>query len=842
MHIFDTRETTNKLPIQYTVSDTVTLLDPSTDEVIHSSLDRQSGSFSASQSSSSFSSSDALLLVPPEAAERFVTNHHHKNSSHVSRVVAVETASAALAKGIMDKKVASVELHSVRFKTLPRIPLGAKHRSVNCILPTAIHSYSHSVEVRHITEEGAWVWDTLDRRVNFFELQNAIRSGYDFEFLGETTSVLNGNWQFLIDGPQLKLAPDSGGVVAMSSRAEAEISFTASGFIISTGTDTGSDSGSSNNSTAITAAETTLVVHGGGCCVTLRGENLPASATRCRYFNSMGITSPIHTAPIFVTALWEKIYLNSKLADVKAALVKVMDRGGGPGTPLKASATAPSSPVPPQASLKDDQTSSVSQIAEMVSAAVSFNIFLPFQTANSNSSPSKSTPQKASSQSERRQGNESGVDSFTFEGRNPHYRNQSLTPLSPSSSSSSVLFYDRLYSKLAEITNKHFQQQTNTTEIANINRSDSSHAKSPALLSDRLALYLEQVPLPNWDQPLSSALTDFVLLSLPKDETGQISKELFRKWFISHDSDSGVDGSSGPGRQVNGKPNSKAFSSTAPSAASSGSTDTYSRNERSFFAELLLEDFIGNKMHRFGEIERDRNGLKADGDEEGEGDKDAGRERLFPSVDQKRRKEKDKANNQLLNSVGTSWNKRRFLTTDKKGHIALHSLSIECLGLAALLGPVGKIRLVESGQVQQGQKGQKLAAPASGQKAGRRGSTLTKIDYAASSAVLAGAALEVRYRKADLYYRKEQQGADAASVAHYKTHRKSSVVLPPSTWSEEEKDGGLRQPQPGPPNSSFLDRMRAGISNAATDVFQRKFITFLSMGKNIDSNVYLIYV
>lgn len=86
-----------------------------------------------------------------------------------------------------------------------------------------------------------------------------------------------------------------------------------------------------------------------------------------------------------------------------------------------------------------------------------------------------------------------------------------------------------MYLLLAELTDQHY-----STQMANpsgASSSSSSNNKLSVLQCDRLALYLEQVSLPNVEQPLSSLEAAFVLESIPKEDGGQVSREHFRKWF-----------------------------------------------------------------------------------------------------------------------------------------------------------------------------------------------------------------------------------------------------------------------------------------------------------------------
>ena len=93
------------------------------------------------------------------------------------------------------------------------------------------------------------------------------------------------------------------------------------------------------------------------------------------------------------------------------------------------------------------------------------------------------------------------------------------------------MFYDRLYLLLAEITDQHYSTQLLGGSSSSSSSASSNNSKLSVLQCDRLALYLEQVPLPNVEQPLSSAEAEFVLESIPKDDGGQVSREHFRKWF-----------------------------------------------------------------------------------------------------------------------------------------------------------------------------------------------------------------------------------------------------------------------------------------------------------------------
>lgn len=86
------------IPLQFTVTDNVILLDAASDEVVQAASERHVGSFSSSSSSSSsstastLSSSDdrMLLLRPPVAMERFLKTRN--SSTHVIRHISLETA------------------------------------------------------------------------------------------------------------------------------------------------------------------------------------------------------------------------------------------------------------------------------------------------------------------------------------------------------------------------------------------------------------------------------------------------------------------------------------------------------------------------------------------------------------------------------------------------------------------------------------------------------------------------------------------------------------------------------------------------------------------------------
>lgn len=185
----------------------------------------------------------------------------------------------------------STELHSVRVKLRPRIPCGAQHRTINGTLPSSIHSYAHSVEVRHIVPDSNLVgaqWDTLERKKKFYEMQNAIRSGYDYDFLflkeKEMSALLDGRWTFLIDGTILKLISRQSGTE--TDTGGVEISMLSTGCIIS----------------QLTHSNNIHTLHSSGKSTILRSEEEKAKllieTDKHRLFNFVGISAPLQTAPM----------------------------------------------------------------------------------------------------------------------------------------------------------------------------------------------------------------------------------------------------------------------------------------------------------------------------------------------------------------------------------------------------------------------------------------------------------------------------------------------------------------------------------------------------------------
>ena len=88
------------IPLQFTVTDSVMLLDAASDEMVHTASERHIGSFSSSPSSSGSTISSSsnnddrmLLLRPPITVERFLkTRQSSDSSTHVIRHLSLETA------------------------------------------------------------------------------------------------------------------------------------------------------------------------------------------------------------------------------------------------------------------------------------------------------------------------------------------------------------------------------------------------------------------------------------------------------------------------------------------------------------------------------------------------------------------------------------------------------------------------------------------------------------------------------------------------------------------------------------------------------------------------------
>ena len=176
-------------------------------------------------------------------------------------------------------------------KLRPRIPCGAQHRTINGTLPSSIHSYAHSVEVRHIVPDGNLVgaqWDNLEREKKFYEMQNAIRSGYDYDFLflkeKEMNALLDGRWTFLIDGTILKLVSSQGGME--TDAGGIEISMISTGCIVS----------------QLTQSNRIYTMHSSGRPTKLRSEEEKAKllieTDKHRSFNFVGISAPLQIAPM----------------------------------------------------------------------------------------------------------------------------------------------------------------------------------------------------------------------------------------------------------------------------------------------------------------------------------------------------------------------------------------------------------------------------------------------------------------------------------------------------------------------------------------------------------------
>ena len=310
-------KTNHGIPLQFYITDNVILLDAASDEVVHTASERHVGSFSSSSSSSTASTPSSsfddrmLLLRPPVAMERFLKTRH--SNTHVIRHLTLETAatgqsSASAATSIQGSMKAfevtynlinslffvgsvSTELHSVRVRLRPRIPCGAQHRTINGTLPSSIHSYAHSVEVRHIVPDstlGGAQWDNLDRRKKFCELQNAIRSGYDYDFLNlrekEMHSLLDGNWTFLIDGTILKIVSHQEGVEVNTTAME--ISMISTGCVTS----------------QLTSSDRLHTLHSSGRSTIILSDEEKAKllieTDKHRLFNFVGVSAPLQTAPM----------------------------------------------------------------------------------------------------------------------------------------------------------------------------------------------------------------------------------------------------------------------------------------------------------------------------------------------------------------------------------------------------------------------------------------------------------------------------------------------------------------------------------------------------------------
>lgn len=181
---------------------------------------------------------------------------------------------------------------------------------------------------------------------------------------------------------------------------------------------------------------------------------------------------------------------------------------------------------------------------------------------------------------------------------------------------------------LAEVTDQHYSTQMANPSGASSSSSSSNNNKLSVLQCDRLALYLEQVSLPNVEQPLSSLEAAFVLESIPKEDGGQVSREHFRKWFDLNNSNEDNNVcvqmatlnfkllflyvcacfSQDDGRQANttdssSKKRRKATSNSNSSSSVSGAgsgwvrvAEAVKRNECRFFAQLLLEDYLVNQV------------------------------------------------------------------------------------------------------------------------------------------------------------------------------------------------------------------------------------------------------
>jgi len=348
------------------------------------------------------------------------------------------------------------------------------------------------VELRHLAPEcdttnapndeaiGVRV-NSLDRKNKVCEMQNAIRSGYDYRFQFDSDtdflgSVLDGQWTFVMDANDFKIVSAGNPFVELT--------------ILSHGFKASYNYESSSDLTLLGKQKLQQVLYSGGRVQKLSFE--PASTTtKHRLYNIMGITSPLQTAPAFATDIWEKIFLNSMLTDVRAAFLKILDRVGP-------SSTSKSQPSTAFSALQTNSTYSTTTVSSadtaenhpsMLGMLANFSLF-PFQSSTPLSPPSTS-PSKMSQNPVHSGENGMRKEKLVFEQANPAMS----TPLPPnSSSSSSVVFYDRIYMKLLELCANHIEKDIQHS--AGITTKESGVSRS-VLSSDYLALYLEQVKFDN---------------------------------------------------------------------------------------------------------------------------------------------------------------------------------------------------------------------------------------------------------------------------------------------------------------------------------------------------------
>ena len=147
----------------------------------------------------------------------------------------------------------------------------------------------------------------------------------------------------------------------------------------------------------------------------------------------------------FATELWQKIYLNSLLVDVKAAIVKIMDRSGPSAVKTLAFnssyATPNSSPVrkAKNAPKEDSSIFNALDITDMFSSVVNYSMLSMYSPDNSQSLLSSKATNPAPFASGK---NPMQAKQYSFEGKNPvanlsspsSYQNTN----SPMSSSSAV--------------------------------------------------------------------------------------------------------------------------------------------------------------------------------------------------------------------------------------------------------------------------------------------------------------------------------------------------------------------------------------------------------------------
>lgn len=176
-------------------------------------------------------------------------------------------------------------------------------------------------------------------------------------------------------------------------------------------------------------------------------------------------------------------------------------------------------------------------------------------------------------------------------------------------------------------------------------------------------------------------VVDFILRSMPKDEKGNISKDQFRKWFLE------------ASNRRDGDHQSKKARNSQRAAVRVA--DAVAKNERTFFANLLLEDFLMNKSYKLGEVERADQSLDlllemAPTLQPQQLQQVFSRSRSTQVLATKRLPQ---SNGLLLNGVNLTWNKRRFIPVDAKGHPILRLIYVHYFGLAALLGPVTLVKV-----------------------------------------------------------------------------------------------------------------------------------------------------